>query len=108
MSKDVIRSMATRQTRLQSIVSHHPQGPKGDMLKHQSSLPRLPVPPLQQSLQKYLRAVKPIVSDAEYQKTVEIVKKFGRRNEDGERLQKALEDRAKARDSWVRDCTILP
>ncbi|XP_065917320.1 carnitine O-acetyltransferase-like isoform X2 [Dysidea avara] len=104
VSKDVVRSvMATRQARLHTIVSYHPQGPKGDMLKSQSSLPRLPVPPLQQSLQKYLRAIKPIINEIEYQKTLKVVEKFGRKNGEGERLQKALEERAKTHDSWLKE-----
>ena len=31
---------------------------KGQMYKHQDSLPKLPVPPLQQTMKKYLAAVK--------------------------------------------------
>jgi len=104
VSNDIVRSMATRQTHLRTIFSYHPQGPKGDMLKNQSSLPRLPVPPLQQSLKKYLKAIQPIVNDMEYQKTKEIVKLFGKKDGEGEKLQKALEERAKTHDSWVSDC----
>ena len=99
--------MATRQTHLRTIISYHPQGPKGDMLKNQSSLPRLPVPPLQQSLDKYLRAIRPIVNDIEYKKTNKIVKEFGRKDGEGEKLQKALEERAKTHDSWVSDGCVL-
>jgi len=84
-----------------NIVSYHPQGPKGDMLKHQSSLSRLPVPPLQQSLQKYLKAMRPLVNNDEYQKTLLAVKEFGKPNGVGEKLQRKLEERAKSHDNWV-------
>ena len=84
-----------------SISTYHPNEPKGDMLKYQSSLSKLPVPPLQQSLQKYLKAVRPLVSDAEFKRTHQVVEEFGMKNGIGERLQKALEDRAKTHDNWV-------
>ena len=93
--------MAGETRRLPVVISYHPQGPKGDMLKYQSSLPKLPVPPLQQSLKKYLKAVLPLVSDAEFKRTHQVVEEFGMKNGIGERLQKALEDRAKTHDNWV-------
>ncbi|XP_065916864.1 carnitine O-acetyltransferase-like isoform X2 [Dysidea avara] len=86
-----------------NIVSYNPQGPKGDMLKHQSSLPKLPVPPLQQSLHKYLKAMQPLVNNDEYQKTLLAVKEFGKPNGVGEKLQRKLEERAKTHDNWLND-----
>ena len=82
-----------------SITTYHPQGPKGDMLKYQSSLPKLPVPPLHQSLQKYLKAVRPLLNEEEFEKTSKAVQEF--RRKDGIKLQKALEERAKIHDNWV-------
>ena len=99
--------MATDSKKLPALISYHPQGPKGDMLKYQPSLPKLPVPPLHQSLQKYLRAVQPLVSDEEFKRTCRVVEEFGMRNGIGEKLQKALEDRARTRDSWVSNIVIL-
>ena len=84
-----------------SIVSCHPRGPKGDMLKYQSSLSKLPVPPLQQSLQKYLKAARPLVNDEEFKKTSKIVEEFGEENGIGKGLQEMLEERAKIQDNWV-------
>ncbi|XP_065916399.1 carnitine O-acetyltransferase-like isoform X2 [Dysidea avara] len=86
-----------------SVISYNPQGPKGDMLKHQSSLPKLPVPPIQQSLQKYLKAMQPLVNNDEYQKTLVAVKEFGKPNGIGEKLQRKLEERAKTHDNWLTD-----
>ena len=85
-----------------SITTYHLQGPKGDMLKYQSSLPKLPVPPLQQSLQKYLKAVRPLVNDEEFEKTSMAVREFGKKDGIGIKLQKALEERAKTHDNWVK------
>ena len=36
---------------------------------HQQSLPHLPVPPLQSSLEKYLLSVRPLLSEEEYRHT---------------------------------------
>ena len=84
-----------------SITTYNPQGPKGDMLKYQSSLPKLPVPPLQQSLQKYLKAVRPLVNDEEFEKTSKAVQEFGKKDGIGIKLQKELEERARTHDNWV-------
>lgn len=36
---------------------------------HQQSLPRLPVPPLQATLEKYLLSVRPLLTEEEYRNT---------------------------------------
>lgn len=85
-----------------SVTTYDPKEPRGDMLKYQSSLPKLPVPSLQQSLQKYLKAVRPLVNDEEFEKTSKMVREFGKKNGTGLQLQKALEERAKTHKNWVR------
>ena len=85
-----------------SVTTYQPEGLKGDMLKNQSSIPKLPVPPLQQSLQKYLKAVQPLVNDEEFEKTSKAVEEFGKKNGIGVELQKKLEERAKTHDNWVK------
>jgi hypothetical protein len=42
----------------------------------QASLPRLPIPGLEDTLRKYLESQRPILTDAEYEQTVDIVNKF--------------------------------
>ena len=84
-----------------SSALYHPQGPKGGMFKYQSTLPKLPVPPLQQTLKKYLKAVRPLVNDEEFENTSKVVEEFGKKNGIGETLQKALEERANLHDNWV-------
>ena len=98
--------MATGSKQLPALISYHPQGPKGDMLKYQSSLPKLPVPPLHQSLQKYLKAVRPLLNNEEFKKACRIVEEFGMENGIGKELQKALEDRAKSHNNWVSDIVV--
>lgn len=98
--------MAAKSKQLPALISYHPQGPKGDMLKYQSSLPRLPVPPLHQSLQKYLKAIQPLVSDTEFKRTCRAVEEFGMKTGTGEKLHKALEDRARVHDNWVSNVLL--
>lgn len=74
------------------------------MVRYQANLPRLPVPPLQETLAKYLKTVKPLVSEQEYQRTETAVRQFVSSGE-GAKLQKRLE--AKAADpavlNWLDD-----
>lgn len=45
----------------------------GRMFSVQDSLPKLPVPALEQTLQKYLRSVRPLLTDEEYAKTQKVI-----------------------------------
>jgi hypothetical protein len=67
----------------------------------QASLQSLPVQPLNNSLQKYLAAVKPLLNDNEYENTKTIVDKFLEPGEVGEKLQKLLYERSKKTNNWV-------
>ncbi|KAM9302992.1 peroxisomal carnitine O-octanoyltransferase isoform 4-T4 [Morus bassanus] len=66
--------------------------------QYQDSLPSLPVPPLDESLSKYLDSVKPFLNQEEYQRTEDIVKKF--ENGIGKELHQKLLERAKTRRNW--------
>lgn len=67
---------------------------KGPMLRYQESLPKLPVPTLEETAAKYLRSVVPIVSPSEYARTEAAVKEFIQPGGAGEALQKKLLARA--------------
>uniref|UniRef100_A0A8C3KT96 Peroxisomal carnitine O-octanoyltransferase n=1 Tax=Calidris pygmaea TaxID=425635 RepID=A0A8C3KT96_9CHAR len=69
--------------------------------QYQDSLPPLPVPPLEESLSKYLDAVKPFLNEEEYKRTEGIVKKF--ENGIGKELHQKLLERAKTRRNWLED-----
>lgn len=65
------------------------------------NLPQLPVPQLSQTLDKYLKTVKPFLTDKEFMTTIECVKKFPQEN--GQKLQEFLVERAKNTESWLAD-----
>mmetsp|Transcript_26061 Transcript_26061/g.38534 ORF Transcript_26061/g.38534 Transcript_26061/m.38534 type:complete len:740 (-) Transcript_26061:64-2283(-) len=57
---------------------------------YQSRLPRLPVPPLDDTLKKFLDTVQPLLSSTQFAETKEIVKDF--KKKDGAKLQKMLKE----------------
>ncbi|KAJ5081856.1 Carnitine O-acetyltransferase [Penicillium alfredii] len=67
---------------------------KGKMLRFEDSLPRLPVPPLEETGRRYLKSVHPLVSEAEYERTKNAVEAFIQPGGQGETLQKRLQARA--------------
>lgn len=87
---------AMRRRTLASIAPKTPVDPKaaGPMLRYQNNLPKLPVPALSATLQKYLQSVRPLLNDAEFKKTEEAVKNFEAPGGLGQELQKRLLARA--------------
>ncbi|KAJ3057292.1 Carnitine O-acetyltransferase mitochondrial [Rhizophlyctis rosea] len=74
------------------------------MYMHQASLPKLPVPPLEETLPRYLQTVRPLVDDAAYEKTKQAVTDFARAGGIGEELQRRLLERAATKEtSWLID-----
>ncbi|XP_015765594.1 PREDICTED: carnitine O-acetyltransferase-like isoform X2 [Acropora digitifera] len=71
------------------------------MLAKQDSLPPLPVPALQQTMEKYLSAIKPLVDEEEFEYTQDLVKDFLKPNGDGEHLQNKLIQKAKTETNWL-------
>ncbi|PLB40235.1 carnitine O-acetyltransferase CAT2 [Aspergillus candidus] len=67
---------------------------KGKMLRFEQSLPKLPVPDLQETAHRYLKSVHAVVSEAEYQRTKEAVETFVRPGGQGQTLQERLQARA--------------
>ncbi|EYE97730.1 carnitine O-acetyltransferase CAT2 [Aspergillus ruber CBS 135680] len=67
---------------------------KGKMLRFEDSLPRLPVPSLEETAKRYLKSVHPIVTDAEYERTKKAVEAFIRPGGSGQTLQERLLARA--------------
>lgn len=67
---------------------------KGAMLRFEDSLPRLPVPSLDETAKRYLKSVHPLLTAQEYQSTEAAVAKFIQPGGQGEELQKRLQARA--------------
>ncbi|XP_062855357.1 carnitine O-acetyltransferase-like [Trichomycterus rosablanca] len=72
-------------------------------LAHQDGLPKLPVPPLRQTCERYLAALEPLVSEEELDHTRTLMAEFLQSGGVGERLQKGLERRARKTENWLSD-----
>ncbi|XP_070783465.1 choline O-acetyltransferase-like isoform X1 [Enoplosus armatus] len=66
-------------------------------------LPKVPVPPLKQTLNTYLKCVQHLVKEEQFKKTKAIVEKFGAPGGVGEVLQKKLLERRDKTTNWVYD-----
>ncbi|KAM3873925.1 carnitine O-acetyltransferase [Diretmus argenteus] len=75
----------------------------GRYLAHQEGLPCLPAPALQQTCERYLAVLEPIVEAEQLNRTKELVAEFQKAGGVGERLQNALERRAHKTDNWLSD-----
>ncbi|KAK0146477.1 Carnitine O-acetyltransferase [Merluccius polli] len=75
----------------------------GRYLAHQEGLPGLPVPALQQTCDRYLAVLEPIVETEKLNLTRELVTDFQKAGGVGERLQKSLEKRACGAENWLSD-----
>jgi len=65
------------------------------------SLPRLPVPPLDQTLRKYIDTLRPILTEEQLEQSKQVVKKF--QDGVGPKLQALLEVRAQNHVNWLSD-----
>lgn len=96
-AKDVTSSFPVDQkSPLASQASAHPEG---ITFAAQDSLPKLPIPELKSSLERYLRALKPLQEEREHAETKLAVEAFG--SDEGPILQKLLEDYASGQTSYI-------
>lgn len=73
--------------------------PAGITFASQDSLPKLPIPDLKSTAQKYLEALKPLQSPREHSETRQAVEDFLRG--DGPNLQEKLENYAESKTSYI-------
>uniref|UniRef100_H3AV22 Choline O-acetyltransferase n=1 Tax=Latimeria chalumnae TaxID=7897 RepID=H3AV22_LATCH len=66
-------------------------------------MPKLPVPPFQQTLDMYLHCMKHLVTEEQYKKTKAIVDRFRAKGGAGELLQHKLLDRREKTNNWAND-----
>uniref|UniRef100_A0A674PBV4 Carnitine O-acetyltransferase a n=1 Tax=Takifugu rubripes TaxID=31033 RepID=A0A674PBV4_TAKRU len=76
---------------------------RGRYLTHQKGLPSLPVPALQQTCERYITALEPILDADELEHTKELVEEFKKAGGVGRRLQRALEERAQNCENWLSE-----
>ncbi|KAM3959049.1 carnitine O-Acetyl-Transferase isoform 2-T2 [Aphomia sociella] len=67
------------------------------------NLPSLPVPKLSDTLNKYLKSVRPHLKDEEFAVTTNLIKSFGAEGGVGQKLQALLENRAKEHLNWLEE-----
>ncbi|XP_026867113.2 carnitine O-acetyltransferase isoform X1 [Electrophorus electricus] len=70
---------------------------------HQEGLPKIPVPPLKQTCERYLAALEPLITREELAHTRTLIAEFLQSGGVGERLQKGLERRARKTENWLSD-----
>ena len=66
-----------------------------------SPLPKLPVPPLDQTLHKYLKYLRPFLTPKEFSETAIITQEF--LSKEGAYLQQLLQERAASTDNWLSE-----
>ncbi|XP_059143054.1 choline O-acetyltransferase-like [Physella acuta] len=86
--------------RLQCIMEYHYIR---DVLLSPLPLPKLPVPDLQGTMDKYLSLIKTVVSPQDYARTKYIVEEFCRQGGVGQELQEQLLQRQQAMDNWANE-----
>ena len=77
----IFRGSSIRQKRRGD--DYYIQESKIPTLHFQASLPRLPVPELADSCNRYLSAVQPLLSESEFQTTQQLAKDFSKEGSDG-------------------------
>ncbi|KAI1365643.1 acyltransferase ChoActase/COT/CPT [Xylaria arbuscula] len=98
--RSIIRRTAAAKTPLMAPASKRsnsslPQGyvedkSKGPMLRFQESLPRLPVPTLEETAARYVKSIHPLLSPVEFAASKKAVDEFIKPGGAGEELQKKL------------------
>ncbi|RMZ85242.1 hypothetical protein DV738_g338, partial [Chaetothyriales sp. CBS 135597] len=99
-----IRSNATA-AEFRDKEEYHEDKSKGAMLRFEDSLPRLPVPSLEETSRKYLKSLHPLLSKEEYAASEKAVAEFTKEGGIGQKLQERLIARAQDPNTknWIID-----
>lgn len=87
-----------------SLTGYKEDASKGPMLRFEDSLPRLPVPSLEETAKRYLKSLHPLLSKDEYAQSSKLVDEFLQPGGQGEKLQERLV--ARREDPNVRNWII--
>lgn len=71
-------------------------------------LPKLPLPPLKDTLDIYLRCMKHLLTEDQFTKTQSVVEEFGAAGGVGELLQSKLAEKREKSVNWVKIIYLLP
>lgn len=77
-----------------TLFTHSP--PTGRTLAYQDKLPKLPIPPLEDTCRRYLKALEALQDEKEHAATKEAVKDF--LENEGPKIQEKLKEWAKTKD----------
>ncbi|KAI1761105.1 acyltransferase ChoActase/COT/CPT [Hypoxylon sp. FL1150] len=89
-SKSILMAPATRRSNSSLPQGYVEDKSKGAMLRFQESLPRLPVPTLEETAARYVKSLHPLLSPVEYAASKKAVDEFIRPGGAGPRLQEKL------------------
>lgn len=93
---------SVRKTSGTSLPAGYQEDPaKPPMFRFEASLPKLPVPTLEETAARYLKSVHPLLSRSELASTTQAVQDFIRPGGGGHKLQERLIARQKATTNWV-------
>ena len=85
------------------VSGQHPLGffkPRPSLYSNQSSLPRMPVPPLEDTCRRYLKSVQPILKEDDFEEMTKLVTDFKRK--EGPKLQRYLQLKSWFTPNYVR------
>ena len=106
----LVQSTMSNETAVNSNVTSKtvvaPSKPPGKTFAHQDKLPHLPIPPLEDTCSRYLRALKALQSEEDHAATTKAVEDF-LKNE-GPRIQQKLIDWAKDKARYVIAPRLFP
>jgi carnitine O-acetyltransferase len=96
---NITRWLSALSSTMSSPVTTFSKSPKeGQTFAYQDKLPKLPVPPLEDTCRRYLGALRALQNDEEHQATQEAVKQFLENPEEGRKWQHELENYASTKD----------
>lgn len=103
VAKFKVRSFATKGKKIKDINYQYLQKSKVPTFHFQKSLPRLPIPELEKTRDRYLNALRPLLNDAQYNEAVIRTNKFVAN--EGSELQAKLisKDKCNKHTSYISD-----